>query len=85
MPQSANFSINDAGVARDAVAITPSDSTDITSGPVRGLWVGTAGNVALITFDGSTATLVNAFGVIPLSVKRVLSTGTTASNIVGLW
>jgi len=70
--------------AGGAFAITPNDSTDLTR-LTRGLYVGVGGNVA-VRIGGVDVTFSNlAAGVVhPLRVTRVLSTGTTATNIVGL-
>ena len=67
-------------------AVTPSDTVDL---PVtaRGLFVGTAGNVAVIgAGDSLPVTFKNVANgtVLPLCVKRVLATGTTATDIVAL-
>lgn len=73
--------------APNAEAVTPNDSTDLTNNS-RGLFVGTGGNLVLIlTDDSSSVTFKNiADGtVLPLRVKRVLSTGTTATDIVCLY
>jgi hypothetical protein len=68
-----------------ATTITPNDSTVFAQ--TRGLYIGGAGNVAVVMADGTSATF-NALqvGVIhPLSVKQVKATGTTATNIVVLY
>lgn len=72
--------------ARHAAAITPDNSTDLTTA-TRGLYVGGAGDVAAIMAGGETVTFVGlAAGVVhPLSVARVKATGTTATGIVGVW
>lgn len=69
----------------DALAITKSDTT-IFNPPVRGLYVGGLGDVAVVTQDGSavTFTAVPAGTYIPIGLQKVMSTGTTATNIVGL-
>lgn len=70
--------------ARKAVSVTPSDSTTY-SPPLRALYVGTSGNVAVMAEDDtSSVTFVGVSGILPVSVTQVLSTGTTASDIVGL-
>lgn len=71
--------------AVDAAAITPNDSGD--HGQFRGLYVGTGGNITLITVGGSTVLFSNVpTGVIlPVSGNTVKSSGTTASNIVALY
>jgi hypothetical protein len=72
--------------AMDAVAITPSDTLDIPNGPVRALWIGGAGNVALQSGGGTTVVFVGCGGgtVLPVTASRVMATATTATNIVGL-
>lgn len=70
-----------------AVAVTPSDTVDLASGPTRGLYIGGAGNVVVIMADGTTATFTAlAVGVVhPISVARVKATLTTATTILALY
>lgn len=72
--------------ARDAAAITPSDSVDIAVLP-RALYVGATGNLSLRMAGGQTVTLqgVQAGTVLPIRVARVNATGTTAAAIIALW
>lgn len=74
------------GSATGIVAITPDDDTDVV-GTLRGLYVGVSGNVSVVMQDDTTGVLSSlAAGMVhPLSVKRVLATGTTATNIVGVY
>lgn len=69
-----------------AVAVTPSDSTNL-SFDARAIYVGTAGNVVAVFPDNSTVTFSNvpAGTILPIVVKRINSTSTTASNIVALY
>jgi len=69
-----------------AISITPNDSADLDV-ITRGMYVGVSGDLAVHMADGSIATFVGlAAGVIhPLSVVRVLATGTTATDIIGLY
>lgn len=73
--------------ARTGYAVTPSDATDLTNGIARSLYIGATGDVAVITLNGDTVTFVGAVAgsTIPIFVKRVLSTGTTATSIVALY
>lgn len=73
------------GTARDAQAVTPSDSSNLASGTCAGLWVGGAGDVAIITELGTTVTVAGAVGPVPIRASRVLSTGTTATSILALY
>ena len=77
--------MSDSNPSSGLVAITPSDSTDIGV-RIRAIWVGGAGNVAVVCHDGSTQTLVGAQAgsIIPILARRVNSTNTTATNLVGM-
>ena len=72
--------------ALDAFAITPSDSTDFAQ-VTRGVYVGGAGDVAAVMSDGTVVTFVGALAgsVLPIRAKRVNSTNTTATSLVGLY
>lgn len=82
---------NNPNPVEGAAAVTVSDSTDLTLAPCRALWIGAAGNVSVVMADDTTITFtgVNAGTLLPISVKRVRSTGTTVStpntNIVALY
>lgn len=68
--------------AGDAVNITPSDVDDHN---LNGIYVGGTGNVNVVT-DAGTTVLFSACPVgtkIELLIKRVKSTSTTATLIVG--
>ena len=66
-------------------AVTPSDSVDIPAG-CRGLWVGNMGDVRVLAVsDDAPQTLVGVSGLLPVQVKRVYSTSTTATAIVALY
>lgn len=79
----ANFNQTPASPAIDAFAITPNDSTDLTTIP-RSLNIGVGGALKVTTMSGTTLVLTVAAGVLPLRVTRVWATGTTATNIAGL-
>lgn len=67
-------------------AVTKSDTSELTK-VARALYVGGAGNVAVVTAEGDTITIlgVTAGTLLPLMVKQVMSTNTTAENITALW
>ena len=69
-----------------AIAVTTSDSTNLSLGFTRGIYVGGSGDVAVTMADGNTVTFKSlAAGIIhPICVTRIWSTGTTATNIVAL-
>ncbi|MCP5005371.1 MAG: hypothetical protein GY941_15760 [Planctomycetes bacterium] len=62
-----------------------SDTAALTDGPCIGFWVGTVGDMTVITIDRETVTLSNCYRFVPMSkpVTHVKSTGTTATQIVG--
>lgn len=72
--------------ARDGEAVTPHDTNELTA-VSRALWIGVAGNVVVVTANGTTLTLKGASAgqVIPIRVKQVRATNTTATDIVALY
>lgn len=82
----ASTAVGLTGPATRSGAVTPSDGVDLAN-VSRALWVGGAGNVAVMLRDDTVATTfvgVAAGTMMPLRVKRVMSTGTTATNIVAI-
>jgi hypothetical protein len=74
---------------RSAIAITKSDTvvyTPANGGEINGLYVGGAGDVAVKTSNDETVTFsaVPVGTILPITVKQVMSTNTTASLILGL-
>lgn len=72
--------------ARKLVSITPADGTTLSPMP-RALWVGGAGDVAVIAADDTAAVTivgVPAGSWVPIECKEVRATNTTATSIVGL-
>lgn len=72
--------------AVDFAAVTPSDATDQTQ-QFRALYIGGAGNVAIVSATGAVVTFVGlaAGTILPVSGIRVNSTNTTATSIVALY
>jgi len=73
--------------AQSAIAVTLSDSVQINPGSVA-LYVGTGGNLSILPAMGDVAVVlkdVQAGSVIPVRVRRVNLTGTTAADIVALY
>lgn len=68
-------------------SITPSDTVDLPNGPARGLILGTEGAVRIRDMKGNDRTLPPlAPGCIhPIRAARVYATGTTATNICGVY
>ena len=72
--------------AANFYAITPHDSNNETKA-FRGLYIGVAGNVVIVTLGGTAITFKGAAAgsVIPVRGLRVNSTNTTATDMVGLY
>lgn len=68
-----------------AVAVTPSDATDL--GSTRGLYIGVGGNLVVTMLDNTNVTFVAVPSgtILPIRVQKVRATGTTASSIVALY
>ena len=71
--------------ARGGLGVTPSNSTILPG--IRALYVGGAGDVAVTFNDGTALTLTGVLAgtLLPIQVQKVMSTGTTATNIVALY
>ena len=76
-----------ASPAVSAAAVTPNDGADLSRIPTRSLWIGGAGNVNVDMADGTTVLFsgCTAGSILPVQVKRVRSTNTTATLIVALY
>lgn len=69
------------GPATDAIPVTPDDGTDLPTIAIA-LYVETGGTVVMDTVTGATRTITVAdFSILPVGVRRVRATGTTASGI----
>lgn len=89
MPATDKYAAEDVSLESPATggeAVTPHDTNEL-SYATRALWIGGAGNVRVEMLDGQTLTLsgVQAGTLLPIRVKKVLSTSTTATLIVALW
>lgn len=73
--------------AANGFAITPSNSADLPH-TIRALYIGAAGDVMVDFVTSGTNVLIKgctAGTVLPFQVKRVYATGTTATNLLGLY
>jgi hypothetical protein len=79
----ANIGSDILGPACNAYAVVASDTADLPFA-CKALYVGTTGDVTLVTIGGDTVKYVGVPGGSYLFVRaaRVKTTGTTASNIV---
>lgn len=83
-PVTASF--DDTAPASGFAAITPHDSTDLTY-VTRAVYVGGAGNLVAVDEQNNPVTFtgVTAGSILPIRVRRVNSTSTTATSLVALW
>ena len=70
--------------------VTPTNSCDPQGGfgvNVRAIYVGSGGNIRVTTEGGDTVTIVGAVtgSVLPIQVKCIYSTSTTASSLQVWW
>jgi len=72
--------------AQKLSVVTPHATNELANGVCDALWIGVAGDVAVIAENDSVAvTLVGVpVGVLNVRTKRVLAVGTTATNIVAM-
>lgn len=70
----------------NSFAITPDDGNQLAQ-TTRYLYVGVTGDVEVLLAGDTAAVLLKAMpvGLYPLAVKQVKQTGTTATNLVGLY
>lgn len=70
----------------NGATVTTSDSANL-SPFARAVWVGGAGNVKVDTIGGQTITInsVAAGTLLPVQVRKIYATGTTATNMVALY
>lgn len=70
-----------SGPATDIDPVTPDDATDL-SRVALALYVETAGTLAIVTEQGASRSVTVAdFSILPVGVRRVMATGTTATGI----
>lgn len=86
MDKFSDFQTNLTAPAREAAAVSPNDTSDLSVLP-RALYVGQGGALAMTLADGQSVVLAGVQGgtILPVRARRVLATGTTASAIVALW
>ncbi|MGV3490511.1 MAG: spike base protein, RCAP_Rcc01079 family [Devosia sp.] len=77
---------NLAASARRGFAITANDGADLAA-ETRAIYVGSSGNLSVVLVSGDQVgfAAVPAGTVLPVRAIRVRSTGTTASQLVGLY
>ena len=88
MPPTDKFTSNAPGLTSPGSVhfeITPNDSADLDVLP-RGIFVGGAGDITILDKDGTSATytIASVPFILPFRGVRVMSTDTTATNLVGI-
>jgi hypothetical protein len=81
-----NFNLGVSSPARKSFNITPADGVDLPT-ITRAIYVGLLGDiVVMLADDTGTVTLKSVPGgsLLPLQIRRVQATGTTAGFLVGL-
>lgn len=90
MPAIDRYPSQNLGLASPSVnasVVTPDDATELAY-VTRGLYVGGAGALSVIMRDETEAVTfagLPAGSVLPIRVKLVRATGTTATSIVAIW
>lgn len=81
-----DFNVSFIPPASHAFGVTPHNTNELIH-QTRGIYIGGAGNVTLVTVDGDTVTFVGmATGIIhPIRAKIIKASGTSATSIVGVW
>jgi hypothetical protein len=75
--------MNGNNVYTDAAAVTPSDSADLPRETCQGLMVTATGNLSVLLHGGGQLDLTGlaANVLLPLRIRRVRATGTTATVV----
>jgi len=68
----------------NAASATPSDTSDLPF-VSRAVYVGTSGDLRVLTQGGQDVTYKGISGTKILRVERIFATGTTASDIIYEW
>jgi hypothetical protein len=78
--------ISDSTPPKNAEAVTLG-AGNVTFSGLRLLYIGTAGNLQVVTSGGQTVTFVGVFGgtFLPVLVTGIVDAGTTATNVVATW
>lgn len=81
-----NQQSRNSGPYSEAIAVTPHNTNELTY-VTRAIYVGVTGDVKVNLYGSGTSITFKAVpvGILPIRVKLVASTGTTATDIVALW
>lgn len=77
----------DISAYKAPAAVTPNDGADLPRIKTRGVYIGGAGNLAVVTHEGVTLTFTGLLvgTIYPIQVDRIKATNTTATNIIALY
>lgn len=80
-----NTSPSLSGPATHGFAVTPHD-VNLLQETTRALYIGSAGSLAVVLASGATVTFAGVASgtTLPVRAARVMATGTTAADILGL-
>ncbi len=85
MPQTLNLRASSlVEPPQNATTIVPSDSTDLPQ-PTRAIYVGTPGDLRVLTQGGQEVIYKNLSGTKVLRAVRIFTTGTTATDLIAEW
>lgn len=86
MDNFSNFPTTPISPARSAISVTPSDGSDLPH-VSRALYVGQGGDISVEMADGDLTIFESVPNgtILPVRVKQIRSTATTASGIISLW
>lgn len=73
--------------ARNVFSITPHETDELPFVP-REIYVGGAGDIEMVAVDSDTAVILKAVPAgmrLPYRAKRIISTNTTATDLVGVY
>lgn len=81
----ADYALSLESPAITGFAITPSDATDLADVP-RAVYVGGSGTIAAVFPSGAEVVFSGVVGgtVLPVRLRRIKATGTTATALLGL-
>lgn len=86
MDNFSNFPTTPISPARSAISVTPSDGTDLPH-ISRAVFIGQGGDLTVEMADGDITTFeaVPNGTILPIRVKQIRNTATTAASIISLW
>lgn len=81
----ANHAVSLEAPASGGFTIAPSDSTDLSE-VTRAVYIGTGGAIAAVMLGGEDVTFTSVPGgtLLPVRLRRIKATGTTATALIGL-